>query len=151
YLGKDEITPYDHIQLQRVPLFIHIPGIDKGKVMSEIGGQIDLKPTILHLLGIHTDHDLYFGNDLFATDRKEFVALRNGDFVSDEHIYTSGICYDRGSGEELKADEEESVVDGNVETPCDSIGEQVAKELDYSDKIIYGDLFRFLDFDKDLP
>src|SRR5699024_1515703 len=101
YLGKDEITPYDHIQLQRVPLFIHIPGIDKGKVMSEIGGQIDLKPTILHLLGIHTDHDLYFGNDLFATDRKEFVALRNGDFVSDDYIYTGDICYDRDSGEQL--------------------------------------------------
>ncbi|HLQ71192.1 MAG TPA: LTA synthase family protein, partial [Bacillota bacterium] len=152
YLDKDEITPYDHIQLQRVPLFIHIPGINKGKVISEIGGQIDLKPTILHLLGIQSDHDLYFGNDLFATDRKEFVALRNGDFVSDDYIYTGDICYDRDSGEQLESEKDgESLVESHVESPCDSIAEQVAKELDYSDKIIYGDLFRFLDFEKDLP
>lgn len=27
FLGKDEITPYDNVQLQRVPFIIHIPGI----------------------------------------------------------------------------------------------------------------------------
>lgn len=151
YLDKEEITPYDHIQLQRVPLFIHIPGSNKGKVIPEVGGQIDLKPTILHLLGVNTDHDLYFGSDLFTNDRKGFTALRNGDFISDDYIYTSGICYDRNDGEELISEGEESFVEGNIETPCDSLAEQVEKELDYSDKIVYGDLFRFLDFEKDLP
>src|SRR5699024_6764197 len=43
YLDKDEITPYDHVQLQRVPMFIHIPGHEDGKVMSEVTGQIDVK------------------------------------------------------------------------------------------------------------
>ncbi|HLR01134.1 MAG TPA: LTA synthase family protein [Virgibacillus sp.] len=151
YLDKDEITPYDHIQLQRVPLFIHIPGIDEGEIKSEIGGQIDLKPTILHLLGINTEHDFYFGNDLFATDRKDFIALRNGDYISDDHIYTSGICYERESGDELESEEDETIVEGSIETPCDDVADQVAQELDYSDKIIYGDLFRFLDFKNDLP
>nr|MCX3330923.1 sulfatase-like hydrolase/transferase [Bacillus pacificus] len=27
FLGKDEITPYDTVQLQRVPFIIHIPGV----------------------------------------------------------------------------------------------------------------------------
>lgn len=35
YLDKKEITPYDHFQLQRVPFLIHIPGHDKGEVISD--------------------------------------------------------------------------------------------------------------------
>ena len=36
----------------------------------------------------------------------------------------------------------------NEKEACDPIREQVEKELGYSDDLIYGDLFRFLDFDK---
>ena len=56
YLGK-EITPYVNLDLQRVPFIIHIPGVTdngRGKVLSEVGGQIDIRPTILHLLGVDT-------------------------------------------------------------------------------------------------
>ena len=145
YLNKEEITPYDHIQLQRVPLFIHIPGFDKGKVKSEVAGQIDMKPTLLHLLGISTENDIYFGNDLFHDNRKGYIALRNGDFISDDYISTSGICYDRSTGEKLARTSAES----NEETRCSPIQEKVEKELSYSDAIIYGDLFRFVNFDKE--
>ncbi|MFP3813678.1 sulfatase-like hydrolase/transferase, partial [Bacillus sp. SIMBA_005] len=54
YLEKDGITPYDNALLQEVPLFIHIPGDGQGKEMTEVSGQIDLRPTILHLLGVET-------------------------------------------------------------------------------------------------
>lgn len=143
YLEKDEITPYDYVQLQRVPFFIHIPGHDKGKVMSRVSGQIDIKPTLLHLAGIETDNDIYFGNDLFHNDRKGYIALRNGDFISEEYVSTSGACYDRETGETL----EEADQDMNEEASCTSIKEKVEKELGYSDEIIYGDLFRFVNFD----
>lgn len=144
YLEKEEITPYDYFKLQRVPLFIHIPGHGKGEVVEKISGQIDLKPTILHMVGIETDHDIYFGNDLFHDDRKEFIAFRNGDFITDELLYTSGICYKGETGEVLGIESEE--IDG--ETPCSLVKEKVVKELEYSDGIIYGDLFRFHDFGK---
>ena len=49
-LGK-EITPFESAGLQRVPLFIRVPGIEGG-VNHEYGGQIDVLPTLLHLLGI---------------------------------------------------------------------------------------------------
>src|SRR5699024_10645114 len=109
YLDKDEITPYDFIQLQRVPFMIHMPGHGEGEVMSKISGQIDIKPTLLHLAGIETDHDIYFGNDLFHDDRKPFIALRNGDYISEDYIYTNDSCYDRADGEILwsAADKEE--------------------------------------------
>lgn len=145
YLDKDEITPYDYIQLQRVPFFIHIPGHGEGKVMDEVAGQIDIKPTLLHLAGIDTSNDIYFGNDLFHNDRKGFIAMRNGDFVSDDYVSTSGICYDRESGEVL-ASQSDELEEDNVCTP---IKDTVEQELEYSDQIIYGDLFRFADFNPD--
>src|SRR5690625_920145 len=89
FLNKDEITPYDHIQLQRVPFFIHIPGHDQGEVMSKISGQVDIKPTLLHMVGIETDHDIYFGNDLFHDDREDPIIFRNVDFISEEYVSTS--------------------------------------------------------------
>src|SRR5699024_6548089 len=78
FLEQDEITPYDYMQLQRVPFYIHIPGIEDGRVLSKIAGQVDIKPTLLHLLGIETNHDIYFGNDLFHEDRKGLIVQRNG-------------------------------------------------------------------------
>lgn len=146
YLDKEEITPYDHIQLQRVPFFIHIPGHEKGEVISKVAGQIDVKPTLLHMIGIETDDDIYFGNDLFHDDRKGFIALRNGDFISDSYISTSDICYDRETGEEIST-EDNTTLDEKSKT-CELIKKEVEKELNYSDEIIYGDLFRFVDFNE---
>ncbi|WP_088051951.1 LTA synthase family protein [Virgibacillus dakarensis] len=146
YLGKEEITPYDHIQLQRVPLFIHIPGSGKGKVMSKVAGQIDVKPTLMKLLGVDIKNDIYFGNDLFSEDRKGYVALRNGDFISDNYISTEGVCYNRQTGDPIEK-ANDSVVKETTESPCNPIKDKVLKELGYSDAIIYGDLFRFEDFE----
>lgn len=144
YFDKDEITPYDNALLQRVPFFIHIPGHDKGQVMSKVAGQVDIKPTLLHLAGIETDHDVYFGNDLFHDDHRGYVAFRNGDFISEDYVYTGGTCYDHRTGDVLSTPND--VING--ESQCNPIKEKVEQELDYSDEIIYGDLFRFFDFDK---
>lgn len=149
FLDKEEITPYDQVQLLKVPLFIHIPGHGKGETISTVSGQIDLKPTILSLLGIEHPNDIYFGNDLFAKNRKGYIALRNGDFVSDDYLSTAGMCYDVHTGELADAeDEATSEEEATTETssPCDEIDEKVELELNYSDNIIYGDLFRFVDF-----
>ncbi|WP_042145926.1 LTA synthase family protein [Paucisalibacillus sp. EB02] len=140
YLEKEEITPYDHVQLQRVPLFIHIPGHGKGEAKSTIAGQIDMKPTILNLLGIEMGSDIYFGNDLFNDDRKDYIALRNGDFITKDYVYTNDSCYDFTSGE---------LLDEAASKSCLDLSETVKKELGYSDDIIYGDLFRFVDFKKE--
>lgn len=141
FLDKEEITPFDHIQLQRVPLFIHIPGFNKGEVISKIGGQIDLKPTLLYLLGIEVDKDFSFGNNLFEDTDEKFIGFRNGNFVSDQYVYTNETCYDRNSGEVIAFDEH-----FNDDNPCQPLKEKVELELTYSDQIIYGDLFRFVDF-----
>ncbi|MCH1624926.1 LTA synthase family protein [Ferdinandcohnia quinoae] len=133
FLGKDEITPFDSVQLQKVPFIIHIPGVtDKDpQVISKVTGQIDLKPTILSLLGVDTSNDVHFGSDAFSEDDLELTILRDGSFITDKYVYTSNTCYDKATGLETE------------ENYCEPFVEKVNTELDFSDEIVYGDLLRF--------
>ncbi|WP_257351806.1 LTA synthase family protein [Pseudalkalibacillus decolorationis] len=132
-LGK-EITPYENVKLQRVPLIIHIPG-QEGKTISKVSAQIDLKPTILHLLGIKTE-GVHFGTDLFSKEHKELAVFRDRSVVSNELIYTDETCYDRKSGKQLSSES------------CTEIKEKGLQELKLSDGVIYGDLLRFMELAK---
>ncbi|MDM5334495.1 LTA synthase family protein [Ureibacillus composti] len=133
YLNKEEITPYDSALLQSVPLFIHVPGSGDGEVIDKTAGQIDLRPTILHLLGIDTSNDMQLGADLFSEEHEDFVIFRDGRFITDQYVYASEVCYDRDTGEEI-----------GIEA-CQPYIERASVELEYSDKIINGDLLRFYD------
>ncbi|MFZ3588141.1 LTA synthase family protein [Bacillus sp. DJP31] len=132
FLGKEEITPVDSVELQRVPLIVHIPG-QEGKTISTVSGQIDLKPTLLHLMGIDSRNDVHFGTDIFSKGKIPFTVLRDGSFITDQYIYTDNQCFDKTSGE---------VVEGSI---CEPYLDKAKRELDYSDKIVYGDLLRFYD------
>ncbi|WAA11459.1 LTA synthase family protein [Fervidibacillus halotolerans] len=129
---EKEITPFDVVELQKVPLIIHIPG-QKGETISTLGGQIDLKPTILHLLGIEKKTDIHFGQDLFSPNKDNPVIFRDGRFVTDKITYTTGTFYDTKTGEPI------DVPNG------DQYIQKILYELNYSDQIIYGDLLRFYD------
>ena len=128
-IGK-EITPYETVQLQKVPLMIHIPG-EQGKEFQTVGGQIDLKPTLLHLLGIQNNDDISFGVDLLAPHRDELTILRNGRFITDTVIYTNETCYNSNDGKQIS------------KSYCKAYLPLVEKELSLSDKTVYGDLLRF--------
>ncbi|MGR2782708.1 lipoteichoic acid synthase [Bacillus subtilis] len=130
-LGKDEITDYDNAQLQRVPLFIHAAGVKSEKV-HKYAGDVDVAPTILHLLGVDTKDYLMSGSDILSKEHREVIPFRNGDFISPKYTKISGKYYDTKTGKEL----DESEVDKSE----DSL---VKKELEMSDKIINGDLLRF--------
>ncbi|MBP3951465.1 LTA synthase family protein [Bacillus suaedae] len=132
YLGKEEITNFDSIQLQKVPLIIHIPGTDP-QTIETVSGQIDLKPTILHLLGINTKENIELGSDLLSPERDSFAVLRDGSFISDDTVYTKGICYDKDSGLETESSQ------------CEPYFERATLDLRYSDQIVFGDLLRFYD------
>lgn len=135
YLGK-EVTPYESAQLQRVPLIIHIPGYE-GQVIDTVSGQIDLKPTILNLLGIDAKDDLHFGSDLFSNDHSNMAIFRDGSFVTKEFVYTDNTCYRKPSGIEIEQEY------------CAPYKEKAQQTLAYSDQIIYGDLLRFYNDDNE--
>lgn len=135
FLGKEKLTPFDHVQLQQVPLFIHIPGVKGGK-MSVVSGQIDLKPTILHLLGNGSAQGLGFGHDLFAINKPQFAVMRDGSFVTEHYVYSGNKCYSKPSGEKTDS------------ALCEPFRKKAQNHLRYSDKIIFGDLNRFLTDEK---
>src|SRR5699024_10306490 len=68
---REEITPFKDAQLPRVPLMIKIPGVEGQGLVEEYSGQMDVMPTLLHLLGIHGQDYIQFGTDLFSPDHKE--------------------------------------------------------------------------------
>jgi len=129
-IGKD-ITPFEYARnLQRVPVFIHVPGVEGG-VQHQLGGQVDVRPTLLHLLGIDTKDYLEIGSDLLSKKHREIIPFRNGDFISPEVSQIDEKCYSSETGE---------LVDG---AGCEPLAEKVELELQMSDNIVYKDLLRF--------
>lgn len=137
FLGK-EVTPFVEVELQQVPLIIHIPG-GESETISTVSGQIDIRPTLLHLLGIDIENQTIFGNNLFSEDREELVILRNGSFITDKAIFVGNTCYDKATGEPTE------------EPLCEPHLDKVQEELRLSDNIIQGDLLRFRENRNKLP
>ncbi|AQU78505.1 MULTISPECIES: LTA synthase family protein [Planococcus] len=128
-----EITPVENANLQRVPLFIHVPGM-KGGVDHTYGGQIDLLPTVMHMLGVETENYIHFGADLLSEDHEELVTFRNGDYVSPE-IYSIGEkYYNPKTGLPLE--------DTQLEQ-AEKFQQQSNYELELSDQLVTSDLLRF--------
>lgn len=138
YLNKEEITPYDTAMLQEVPFFIHIPHSNiqqqVGNKVHEVAGQVDIRPTVLHLLGIDTSNDIQMGTDLLSPEHEAFIAFRDGRFVTNEVVYAHETFYDRQTGEPLKQT-----------APYEPLIDEAVSKTTMSDKIINGDLFRFYD------
>ncbi|EIJ81995.1 sulfatase [Bacillus methanolicus PB1] len=128
-LGK-EMNEFENAQLQRVPLFIRVPRIEGG-IMHQYGGQVDLLPTLLHLLGIDTKDYVQFGTDLLSEQHDQLVPFRNGNFVSPNVSVVNGNYYDR-AGNQIEKNKEIAKLE-----------EKAKLKLDLSDRVVIGDLLRF--------
>ena len=131
---EKEITPFvSKAELQRVPFFIRVPGMEGG-VRHTYGGQIDILPTILHLLGKESKDYIQFGTDLLSDEHDEVVPFRNGDFVSPTITAIDEKFYDTETGLPL---EEERLNEAK------RYHEAVQYKLELSDRVVNGDLLRF--------
>ncbi|MFC4557271.1 LTA synthase family protein [Virgibacillus kekensis] len=128
-LGQKK-TPVNHMKLQQVPLIIHIPG-QKGKKISTVGGQVGIRSTVLHLLGIPTEDKMSFSRNLFIRDNHP-VIFRDGDMVTGKYGYMDNLCYSMKSAKQVSRDH------------CLKYQETLQQELELNDEIILGDLLRFI-------
>jgi lipoteichoic acid synthase len=128
-----EITPVENAKLQRVPLFIHVPGM-KGGINHTYGGQIDLLPTVMHLLGVETEDYVQFGTDLLSKEHEELVTFRNGDYVSPEIYSINETYYNPDNGLPIEEDQLEQ---------AEKFRQRGNYELSLSDQVVNGDLLRF--------
>ncbi len=94
---------------KNLPLLIYHPSL-KGVTLSQMGGQIDILPTVHHLLGLpdHPRTAYRVGRNLFSSE-KGFAALRNGQYVSDD-VSDADIRRHRQKGVEISA----KVIQGNL-------------------------------------
>lgn len=106
-VGKDTSywTAFDNTQMQRVPFMLHMDGL-KGGIKKTYGGEIDVLPTLLHLLGINTSKYAFFGQDLLSSQHQQLVAFRNNNFVTNQYTVLGGSgakgnVYDNQTGELL--------------------------------------------------
>ncbi len=138
-LGKnaDDWTDFDNVQMQRVPLMFVIPGSGgHGGIYSTYGGEIDVLPTLLHLLGISTKRYIQFGTDLFSSQHDQVVALRNQDFVTPKYTSISGKIYLNSTGKLAKLTKQEK-----KQLRADQ--KKVSEELALSDLLNEKNLLRF--------
>lgn len=127
-----EKSPVNTVELHKVPVIIHIPG-QEAEQFSNIGGQVDIRPTLLSLLGISNVDTPNFGHNLMTRDEDHPVIFRDGSFTTENYTYIDNVCYEKDSGDVAK------------EGACEPYLEGVREELEMSDEILNGDLLRFLD------
>lgn len=128
----EKITPAKFTDLNRTGFWIKIPG-KSGGINKEYAGQMDVMPTILHLVGIDTKNYTMFGTDLFSKQHNDVVPFRNGDFITKDYKYVNGKLYSNKDNELL------------TKKPKDfeKNQKQVEKDLEMNDSLLNGDLFRF--------
>lgn len=138
-LGKssDDWTDYDDAQLQRVPLMFLIPNSGgKGYISHTYGGEIDVLPTLMHLLGVSSKRYIQFGTDLFSSQHDQVVAFRNQDFVTPNYTSISDVIYSNKTGKKatLTAAQKKQLKKDQT---------KVNKELSLSDSLNDKNLLRF--------
>ncbi len=90
-IGKDpnDWSSYNTAQMQKVPFMIHASNL-KGGIKSTLAGEIDVLPTILHLLGISSKQYVQFGTDMLSAKHKQIVVFRNGTVISPKYVLIGG-------------------------------------------------------------
>ncbi|MDO1605946.1 LTA synthase family protein [Lactobacillus sp. YT155] len=133
---KKEFDDFDNAQFQKVPFMVHMDGL-KGGVNHTYGGEIDVLPTLMNLLGVNDKDYIQFGSDLLSKEHKQIVAFRNGDFVTPEYTKVGSSFYYTKTGKLIKkpTKKQQKILDG--------ISNHVTTELSLSDKVVTGDLLRF--------
>ena len=135
-LDQDEFTNFDNLKFQRVPLMFHMKGL-KGGIKKTYGGEIDVLPTLLNLLGIRNRGTIQFGHDLLSKRAPQIVAQRNGDFITPLYAKVGSTYYDTRTGEEIIQP------DKKLKTELVAISNKVTTQLSLSDRVIAGNLLRF--------
>lgn len=149
FLGKP-LTELDmHQILNQVPLLIHLPDETLTGIDDRASGQLDMAPSLLHLLGIDSSSYPMMGNNLFtdSVDASPLVVLRSGAFTdgklyyipSPDHQYDNGSCYDLSTRSKT-----------NIEA-CRLPHEEAQKRLLLSDKVVELDLIPLLRNEADSP
>ncbi|MBC8080049.1 MAG: LTA synthase family protein [Gorillibacterium sp.] len=94
-LGRD----YHYPDMMNIPLIIAAPGKLQAETYSQVGGQIDLMPTIANLMGLSLNDHIVFGQDILNHQFNllpQRYYLPSGSFITNRNIFVSGKGYSDG-------------------------------------------------------
>ena len=128
----EQITPAKFTDLNRTGFWLKIPG-KNGTVDETYAGQVDVMPTILHLVGIDSKNYLMLGTDMLSKDHNDVIPFRNGDFITKDYKFVNGKVYSNKNNELITTPPKD----------LEKNKKQVEKDLEMSDDVLNGDLFRF--------
>ena len=128
----EQITPAKFTDLNRTGFWLKIPG-KNGTVDETYAGQVDVMPTILNLVGIDSKNYLMLGTDMLSKDHNDVIPFRNGDFITKDYKFVNGKVYSNKNNELITTPPKD----------LEKNKKQVEKDLEMSDDVLNGDLFRF--------
>ncbi len=106
-----ELAPegeYDRfVLIKRLPFMIRLPGAEAAGKRLEVGGHLDITPTLLSLLGIEGENEVMLGRDLTGGG-EGLTVFRDGSFITERCYFVNHLgpisncrCYDPSTGERI--------------------------------------------------
>lgn len=93
--GRD----YGYIDMINIPLIVSIPGAEPA-VMDNVGGQVDILPTVANIMGLSLDQQMHFGQDILNNNYNllpQRYYLPSGSFLNDKALFMPGVWYEDGT------------------------------------------------------
>ncbi|MRN57267.1 sulfatase-like hydrolase/transferase [Paenibacillus sp. LC-T2] len=106
----EEILDHEYTErdLINIPLIIASKGAVTPGVNNQLGGQVDILPTVANLLGVSLDNHIHFGQDLLNQTAYNLLPQRyylpTGSFVNNEELFLSGSGFEDGQHYTLSSD-----------------------------------------------
>ncbi len=138
FLGK-KLSDLDIEQIMnQVPMLVHLPDGAHAGTYDIPAGQLDMTPSLLHLLGVDASPYYLMGNDMFNDKEKKLVVLRTGAFSDGDVFYIPSAdgVFEHGTAYDLKTRQTTDIERAR------SGFEEAQKRLNISDELITGDLIR---------
>ncbi|MGF7048884.1 phosphoglycerol transferase MdoB-like AlkP superfamily enzyme [Paenibacillus sp. DS2015] len=91
---------YSYQEMLNIPLIISSTEIAAPQVIENMGGQIDILPTLANLMGISLSDHIHFGQDLLNHSSNilpQRYYLPTGSLMSDTTMFLSGSGFDDGT------------------------------------------------------
>jgi lipoteichoic acid synthase len=116
---------------------IHATGL-KGGIDHTYGGEIDMLPTLMDVLGIPDNNMTMFGQDMLSSKYDGKVVFRDGDWITPTYTKYNNQYFNTKTGDQvtLKSDKK-------LQKVAKQMSAYATKVLGYSDAVITGDLLRF--------
>ncbi|WP_435925455.1 LTA synthase family protein [Paenibacillus sp. DYY-L-2] len=100
---------YKERDMINIPLMISSAEMTTPSVMKQLGGQVDILPTVCNLLGVSLENHIHFGQDLLNHPSYNLLPERyylpTGSFVNNGELFLSGSGFEDGEHYSLDGDE----------------------------------------------